>query len=401
MSHRKPVPVVMAIGYSVRALVEACWQAGVRCLAVDHFGDADTRHYADGRWVELRLTKQNLIVEEAIRALQVFTTETQRTGQEVVVVLAGGMENLGAAVEQLREIAVVLGPSEEQRMKLRSVEFLREMAVCGEFHFPETSRDGQLDGDCLWKPNASAGGLKIARVMDSGSCLDNVAGYWQRSIGGEQVGATCLVCDQGCELLGVTSGLSAEEWPGPTEFIYRGSLGPCPVESDLSGRLRLLASAIQTQTGYCGWLQFDFIRNEHGELYLLECNPRWTAGMEVLQKAGDENPIVELLRCYHFENSFKATQQRDSRAHFGKAVLYAERTVHLDERSLTRLHQIEGVADRPFEPQTIEAGHPIVTLQASIVREAPFGSDSGIRKRLLDKLWLLRRHTCAALSIAD
>ncbi len=401
MSHLKPVPVVVAIGYSVRALVEACWQAGVKCLAVDHFGDADTRQYASGGWLQLQLTKQNLIVEETIRALQVFTTEKNRAGEEVVVVLAGGMENLGAAVEQLHKIAVVLGPSEEQRMKLRSVEFLREMAVCGEFRFPETSRDGQFDGDCLWKPNASAGGLKIARVMDSGSFLDNVAGYWQRSISGEQVGATCLVSDQGCELLGVTSGLSAAEWPGPTEFIYRGSLGPFPVDSGLSRRLKLLASAIQAQTGYCGWLQFDFIRDEHGELYLLECNPRWTAGMEVLLRVGDENPVVELLCCYNSENTFKAIRRRDTRAHFGKAILYAERTVHLDELSLARLHRIKGVADRPFEPQTIEAGHPIVTLQASLLCESPFNSETDVRKRLLNKLRLQRRDTCAALSIAD
>ena len=83
--------------------------------------------------------------------------------------LAGGMENQSLAVEQLRRIATVLGPTEEQRSKLRDIGFLREIAVESGLNFPQswaTQSHAHTPRNCLWKPYSSAGGLRIARRKD-------------------------------------------------------------------------------------------------------------------------------------------------------------------------------------------------------------------------------------------
>lgn len=47
------------------------------------------------------------------------------------------------------------------------------------------------------------------------------------------------------------------------------------------------------QTGYTGQVGFDFIRDQHGKFWLLECNPRATSGIHLLAKAP---PLTHLFQ---------------------------------------------------------------------------------------------------------
>ena len=89
-------PVIFAVGYSVRSLVEACSRAGLDCVAVDHFGDADTRAFAKDRWVQLELVDERLFCQETLSAIERFVASFH-SASSFVFLLAGGMENLGEA----------------------------------------------------------------------------------------------------------------------------------------------------------------------------------------------------------------------------------------------------------------------------------------------------------------
>ncbi len=139
---------IFAIGYSVRALVEACVMAGFDTIAIDHFGDTDTRGIAKQHWIPLELTPDGHLTDTAFASIKSAVESTasrgvyptvdstlqsaphssatnQRNNSSAFFLLGGGMENLGQVVEQLRSIATVLGPTEVQRIALRDLVFCK------------------------------------------------------------------------------------------------------------------------------------------------------------------------------------------------------------------------------------------------------------------------------------
>ncbi len=384
MNSQTQPPVVIAVGYSVRALVEACCQAGLESVAVDHFGDADTRKYANGRWIEFQLSERGQLSSETRQAINAAAAEFMRAGKSPLILLAGGMESLAGAVEQLREIAPLLGPTEQQRCMLRDIEFLRDVAREVGMQTPRPEFRQIKDGNFLWKPRTSSGGLKIVRSKRPG--VDTESGYWQEFVQGEQIGVSCVVDGERCQILGATSSFDAAEWPGPLEFIYRGSIGPIALSAECQSQIESLCDRIQDRIAYHGWLQFDFIRDARGVMWLLECNPRWTAGMEILLFAGSVDPVRELV----LNNRFATSTRFDGREHtfdcFAKAIVYATQTINLTDALIAELGQIEGLADRPYSPQLIERGHPIATVRAGLKGEHASLFEVQHRAQLLDEL---------------
>ena len=390
-------PVIFAVGYSVRSLVEACSRAGLDCVAVDHFGDADTRTFAKDRWVQLELVDERLLSQETLAVIE-RVARSFHSASSFVFLLAGGMENLGEAVEQLRCIGTVIGPNEMQRTKLRDWTFLQSAANASGIEFPQTLTpwrtlpssgvlanvgsvgNDQREQSWLWKPVRGAGGLKIVRTEKmSETCGE---GYWQQYIAGRQLGVTCSIHEEYSLVVGATKSLDASDWPGPSEFIYRGSIGPVELTADALRQVTNLCVYIQQQLDFSGLLQFDFIQDADGRLWLLECNPRWTAGMEVLLGFFENSERTrEFIVGTCLSNSSSELNlavgrkpSGNSNHTFAKAIVYAEHEIHITEQTVDELHRqsqtdaggFSWLADIPHAAQTIEQGHPIATVRASL-----------------------------------
>jgi predicted ATP-grasp superfamily ATP-dependent carboligase len=236
----------------------------------------------------------------------------------------------------------------------------------------------------LWKPRTSAGGLRI--VQSERATVNLESGYWQEYIAGEQIGVGCLIGQSKCRILGATSSFDANDWPGPLDFIYRGSFGPIALSAECRSQIEWFCTQIRDRIGYFGWLQFDFIRDQHGGLWLLECNPRWTAGMEIYLLAGGVNPVRELLVSYNFNNVTGSADLDSGFDCFAKAIVYATQQVNLSSELILELNRMEGLADRPHAPQWIEAGHPIATVRAGLKCGDASQAEAENRVRLLDEL---------------
>jgi len=377
-------PVVFAVGYSVRALVEAFWYAGFECVAVDHFGDADTLEFANDRWIQFQSSDRGLLSSDAVNAIQTAVTEFKRARKNAVFLLSGGMENLGGAVEQLRDIAPVIGPTEEQRRALRDIEFLHGAALVAGIQTPQLQYGEVSHSGWLWKPHSSAGGLKIVR--SEFAAADSDPGYWQKFIRGEQIGVSCVIDPSRCQIIGATSSFDSAEWSGPSEFVYRGSIGPIALSAECQTQIEGMCDQIRASIGFFGWLQFDFIRDDRGALWLLECNPRWTAGMEIFLFARSVNPVRELLNINYLNNSIRIEDQIGKFACFAKAIVYATTSINLTDDLIAKLEQIESLADRPHAPQLIERGHPIATVRAGLKCDQASQVEAENRTRLLEEL---------------
>ncbi len=412
-------PVV--VGFSVRALAEAVAALGRRPIAIDHFTDQDCRDlsfswYQIVNWGDAVPSLRDIV-------LQPGNEVGRENNSSPWVLLGGGTENWPELVARLHQEFKVLGPTAEQLNQLRSHGLWRDAVAGTGISFPEThtqsphrrtalravnSRTWEDPISWLIKPMRGAGGYSIARLPENELCRlpqfskshrkNSSPVIYQREISGRSLGAHCVVSPNDVIFLGMTESLSAELWPGPSEFIYRGSWGPIAITSQQQSQIKALCRNIYLATGCLGWLQFDFIQDEAGQLWLLEINPRWTAGMEVLFLAGI-NPVEFHLAAWdQVDPSSCASAGKltdpigSSTAQYGKAIVYADRELCLTHENLAGLHALprENFADLPSHDlagQVIGVGQPFLTVRARCQTAC---DESRTRENLLNELQRLR-----------
>ncbi len=378
---------VILVGFSVRSLAEATVAAtGVQPISVDHFADHDCRRISSA---SIRMSGWGDDGTSVLTALRGHRALRSHWGANSLVLLSGGTENQPQLVEMLHQEFMVCGPTASQSLWLRCRDSWRSLCVHSQICFPET-RDALPNspaGDESWilKPTSGAGGFAIRRnsIYRSGSALppaleDNAwlpphsrSHYWQREIQGKSLGVYCVLDPKQSIILGATESYDSRDWPGPSEFIYRGSWGPVPLSGSQQEQVLELCRRVYLSTGSIGWHQFDFIVDDHGKLWLLEINPRWTAGMEVLFLAG-VNPVEYHLRAWKLTRpSCEAVTPAlagSGIARFGKAVVYAEQELHLTKQRIAALHALNPVnfADLPaldMEEHVVAPGQPLLTVR--------------------------------------
>ncbi len=373
------LPIVVAIGFSSRALVDACRIAGLKCLAIDHFGDADTRAHASEGWLPLCVTERGELTSECEHAIGKWACSHQQNSAAIAI-LAGGMENLPAVVHQLRRWMTVAGPDPEQMLALRDPLRWRQAASEAGLAFPELFQsyhewlehsDPKQADQWICKPIRSAGGLHIRTLGDvtSEMSAQNPPDiYLQRLVPGRPLGVTCLLEEDRSRVLGATESLTKDHWPAPTSFIYRGSIGPVPLPATSIDAIKRLADWYRNRWKVRGWLQFDFIDDGCGQLWLLECNPRWTAGMEILVHAHEPKLVLQHLSA---SGHLAATVCRNnsSAGTYAKAIVYAPRSGWFEPQTCLEMPGETGwtpIADIPFGRQWIETGYPIATIRSGV-----------------------------------
>jgi predicted ATP-grasp superfamily ATP-dependent carboligase len=168
--------------------------------------------------------------------------------------------------------------------------------------------------------------------------------------------------------------------------------------------LQQLGEYVQQEVAMKGWLQADFIEDVNGQLWLLEFNPRWTAGMEVLWLSGC-NLLGDFMprratqtglsrRCVSKGTDSGACATTNCQA--AKAVIYAQREIKLSQSILRDLHALPrcSFADLPAGQSlntTIPKGAPLLTVRTVLEAEGPAHPHSllewqELRYRLLRRL---------------
>ena len=395
-SRCQPAMRLGLVGYSTRALAEAAYELGFTVSAVDAFCDQDLLDIAQ---CQLVCDWPHDIISCARRV--------DCDGW----LLAGGMENHGRLVAQLGANGRVLGPTRAQLAHLRRVRLWRELAdhVPG-LAMPATSsvNHGLIRSERLFKPRKSSGGLYVMNAPAAHDASQLPRGYWQERIEGRVLGVTTLISDSGIQLLGATESLSANQWPGPRPYIYRGSIGPVQLSEEHCTAALMMAQRVGEQLHYRGYLQADFIEDLQGQLWLLELNPRWTAGMEVLHQcasAPDQSPLAAHCRALGIDVGLTGQPRRTSVTVFAKAILYAHRDLQVSpeqRRTLQGFRQRQtsregtwwNIADVPAlgsdETLTIPTGQPILTLRLGWTSHASEWTQS--RQDLLVDLSRAREH---------
>jgi predicted ATP-grasp superfamily ATP-dependent carboligase len=222
-------------------------------------------------------------------------------------------------------------------------------------------------GEWLLKSLRSAGGLGIRHY--AGQAFDPRTHFLQERLDGIPCSAVFVGGDYGAFPLGVTRQLIGTPWLGTTGFHYAGNIGPLPLqEASYIQWWRLGAALVQT-FHLRGLFGVDAIER-NGIPWPVEINPRYTASVEVLERACGLSLFPWHRRA--FDSTAPDVDPRTPANVVGKAVLYARTTFTFPERGPWLAALEPGVnldaiefADIPHAGELIEQGRPVLTLFAS------------------------------------
>lgn len=347
---------ILIVGVSVRGLVESAVRSrlGHRIIAVDYFGDFDLRLLSENRSLKRDLGL-SYDVQNLVRACQDLSFDA--------IAYVANLENHPSAVEALRRGRPVLGNGPSTLLSVRDPERFFDFLSRSGIPAPKialSSEAPELGPGVSWlrKPVRSGGGHGIA-VHNFGAGLEPGL-FLQEYLDGLPCAVVFAADGRESCLLGISEQLVGEKAFGASGFRYCGSIlgsveaGPI----DLVGRVGRVVRAITHEFHLVGVNGMDFILKGEA-IYPLEINPRYTASMELVERAYGINI---------FRSHLAACQGRlpafDLGAHigggcFGKAIPFAQKDLvfHDPQRWFER-----GARDLPFEGERIEKGKPVCTV---------------------------------------
>lgn len=369
---QSPPPDVIIVGASTRAAAESAIRAGLRPWCVDLFADRDLTAIAPAAACEHGSYPIGLVKLVQQANLNPATS----------VLFTGAMENHAQATTALQALHPIRGLNTQGMAAMRKLGRQPEKwtAIHG-IKWPRTLdlSDDKLAVDAItqlvnshghtWliKPIHSAGGTGIKRI-DSSTPLSpdgptcGQGELLQQYIQGRPVGAVFrskLKPAQDrqrakqpvvCELLGVSEQIIGDAHFGAKGFGYVGSIGPVQMTAKQTAALCELGKQLVNKQPTADLFGVDLILDEQGELWPIEINPRYTASVEVLEKA-----------CRFAALDHHSKPQPGNIA--GKAYVFAKADSKAPDLYAHFNH--DQIADVPHVGSDLMTGHPICTLLAT------------------------------------
>ena len=155
----------------------------------------------------------------------------------------------------------------------------------------------------------------------------------------------------------MTRQLVGAAWLHARGFHYAGSIGPVPLDDAAMSRWRELGVVLARSFGLRGLFGVDAVMRD-GVPWPVEINPRYTASVEVLERAGDV-ALLELHRDVFAGGRPRTPSALRRNEVCGKAILYARAPLTFPAIDFA------DCADIPHAGETIEQGRPVLTLFAA------------------------------------
>jgi len=314
---------VLLAGVSTRGFAESAVRAGYEVVAVDGFGDLDLR--AGAAEVHVIRVGGRFSAGAAVAAVRDVSCEA--------AVYVASFENHPRAVRALAANRVLWGNPPAVLARARDPRRLAR--VVGEAGLPRprvrlTQPPPGARGGWVVKPFQSGGGDGVA-VWRRGVPMPR-GSYLQERISGV-TGSIVFAADGSRAVpLGLSRMLVGEPAFGAGGFRYCGSIlgsagdAQFPADERLLERATLLAERVTQAFGLVGVNGVDFVARR-GLPYAIEVNPRYTAAMELVERAyGISLFEVHAGACRQTLPAFDlAAVRRRTPGAVGKAILYARR----------------------------------------------------------------------------
>ena len=329
---------VLVIASSARMLAKLLVDNGYQIIAIDLYGDLDTRHYSQAYFCVDQLegpTFHSLLlqVREQYSVMQVF--------------YGSGFEYYDNSLKFLQQHFEVIGNSSEIISKLSDKpEFFNALKRLN-LPYPKVcfGRLPTLSAG-LYKPYNSVGGMGI--VMDSDDNTSQLPFYWQEYIEGVPCSVLFVATGVDFKIIGFNRQLIQHMDDQP--FVFSGIIAQIDLPLEIQNKISECLKSLIVRYALKGLCTLDFML-AHEEIYLLEINARISAsaqlyGSQVMQwhiQACVEQVLPEPIRL----SSKQAFQ-----------ILFSEK----DCRIPANVNWPEWVVDRPPEGRWISKNQPICSI---------------------------------------
>jgi len=420
------VPILVT-GFSTRAIAESAARNGHTIVALDYFGDRDQRVLVENHAL-LRDFDQPYSARALLRA--------SRGLDFGAVVYGSNLENHPGVVEELARGRALLGNTPAALRQVRDWRVLRAFCRDEGILCPTTLLPGEEAGAdpalrWLCKPVRSGGGHGIrpwpgaesphphrgrAGVGGSGRCrrrprtVGRTVGFNVRNVRlddeyvlqayvpGRAASAAFVADGRRSVVIGLTEQLIGREELGARGFGWCGNV--LPLAAPPQDRMAVLeavermAARLTRRFGLRGVNGIDLVVADgvrgRPDVFLIEVNPRYTASMELIERAYGLNIFALHLEAVGIADiapanpkgfrkplGFRASVHASMEGrlpdfslarllgsggtYVAKGIVYARRAVTMPE---TAEWVDRGRRDVPFPGERIEAGHPICTVLA-------------------------------------
>jgi predicted ATP-grasp superfamily ATP-dependent carboligase len=345
---------VLAIAaLSSRALVESAARDGIECVALDVFGDADTRRAA-ARWLPIgQPAALRIDGERLLAALQLLAHEGA-TGWVAGSGFEGHPEWLEAGVRILPLWGTAGGDVRRVRDPSTFFEGLRAQAIA---HPPVSFAPPRDDGPWLHKNSGGCGGWHVRRGAQG---RPGGGSYWQRERAGPALSATFVANGSDAVVLGFNRQLARAI--GERPYLFAGVIGPVPpseaMQRTIGDAVRTLAARFRVR----GLASLDFV--QHGErCEVIELNPRPPASLTLYPRVGGHGALHAHLRACQFGVLPPAPAPADRVR--GIEIVFARRALQLDDASAALIAKWPGAHDLPQAGAAFGPGDPLCSVSAS------------------------------------
>lgn len=337
---------------SARLLAEAAARDGHAVIALDVYGDADTRRAAR-RWVGVGDDTLRL---DAARLLPALAEAAREPG--VVGWIAGSdFECEPALLARAAAQLPLQGTAPDAVARVRDpAAFFAALDALG-LPYPEVAFAPPADPrGWLRKQALATGGWHIRRADDPHPSDAARRPYWQREAPGRPMSALFIAAADGVQLVGfnalIVRPLGAHPW------VYRGAIGPVDLPEEIDTALRAAIGQLAARFALRGLASLDFLLD--GERWsLLEINPRPSASMALYA----DRPLVRAhLAACRDEAAVDVGTPKDRSTMRGHEIVFARQAFRLSPAQAAMLADAGDCHDLPAAGTAFAAGDPVCSI---------------------------------------
>jgi uncharacterized protein len=348
---------LVILGASVRAAALSALRSGYKPVCGDLFGDTD-----------LRAGCPSAVVRDYPAGFEAAA----RSAPAGPWMYTGGLENHPDLVDRITATRPLYGNDGRVLRAVRDPALAAQRWREDGLTVPECAVRPEgvpTDGSWLRKGRRSSGGLKVDVWRGGARPEADGEWYFQQRVAGLSCGAVFLADGNRSLLLGITEQRIGLKAGGQSDFQYCGSCGPVSIGDSARQVVERLGEVVVTCFRLVGLFGIDLLI-EGERVWPVEVNPRYTASVEILERALGIPAVDWHVRACR-DRWLPLTIPLIADQIHGKSILFARRTVRVGEPFLQRVARLNerfdgaAVADMPALGSEIAAGSPVVTVFAA------------------------------------
>jgi len=378
------MPTIAVAAISARAMAEAAASDGFGVVALDLFGDADTRRAAS-RWLPIGAPGSLQIDGASVMAALRSLAQEGSDGEPLLGWIAGsGFEGEPELLEQGAAVLPLIGTAPAGVRRVRDPAAFFGFLAAHVIPCPQVLLHAPEDpAGWLMKDAHGCGGWHVRQAPWQMDEPPSPHHYFQREMPGLPMSATFIANGRDVHVLGFN--LQSVRRFGARPYVFCGAVGPVPLADELASRVTDIARALTVEFGLRGLCSLDFMR-DGDTLGVLEVNPRPPASMSLYRWPRGTPGVMQahLRACLHGELPSTTLPAQDPE---GIEIVFARQPIALDAAAADRLAAWPGLRDLPTAGQRFDTGDPVCTLTASgaSAQQVRARLDEG-RERLLQSL---------------